>query len=90
MGVHVHELGANEPTCTPLATPLSVSYLSKVVMMIRNLLLCSYSLETYNFLQGFYEDIQGFYESIILNFRTLVWTNEITVQWYKKMFVVGG
>ena len=52
-------------------------------MTVRNLLLCSYGLETCNFYKGSmriynwsYEDLQGVYMSL---FITLVWTNEIIV-----------
>ena len=33
-------------------------------MTVRNLLLCSYGIETVQFLQGFYEDLQGFHEDL--------------------------
>ena len=51
-------------------------------MTVRNLLLCSYGLETCNFYKGsmrIYKGSMKIYKGSMSLFRTLVWTNEITV-----------
>ena len=50
-------------------------------MTVRNFLLCSYDLETYNFYKG----SMKIYKGSMSLFRTLVWTNEITVFGSKKL-----
>ena len=65
-----------------LVSMLAISYLSKAAMTFRNLLLCSYGLETCNFYKGsmrIYKGSMKTYKGSMSLFRILVWTNEITV-----------